>query len=187
MEASEDVVQGAFIGRGKPHAAGGEDRHAIGRGQIDQRLVVDFLRAIQVPGDRDIDVRAAEGADQPIEQPADAVLPRVEQRLARQRHQSLDVAVEIVQRERALPFRRAEVHPRQQTREILIARAGRDEDGKAPVTNGRLGRWRIGEGFRDFADSESSIVNLQSPIVNSTPTIALIPAACAALWKRGMP
>ena len=133
MEAGEDVVQRTLVGRGKPHAAGGDDGHAIRGGQIDERLVVDFLRAIQMPRDRDIDVRAAEGADQPIEQPADAVLPRVEQRLPRQRHQALDVAVEIVQRERALPFRRAQLHPREQTGEILIARPGRDEDGQGPV------------------------------------------------------
>ena len=152
VETREDVVERPLVWRGEPHAAGGDDGHAVRGGQIDEHLVVDLLGAIQMPRDRDMDAVATEGADQPIEQSSHAVLPRVEQRLPRQRHQAGDVAVEIVQRERALPFRRTQLHLRQQPAQILVARPGRDEDGKGPgdcglrIADCGLGLWIDGLG-----------------------------------------
>ena len=100
--------------------------------QLGQRLVVGFLVAQQMPLQLDADVVAAEEADEPIEQAADAVLPRVEHRPARQRDEAGGEAVELLERERALPFRRAHLHARHQAAEVPVALCDGDEDGQPP-------------------------------------------------------
>ena len=123
-------MQRPLVRRGETHAVGDDERHAIGRGQIRQRLVVGRLVAIEVPLQLDVDVVAAEDPDQPIEQPADAVLPRVQQLPARQRHQAFHAPVERLERERALSLRRVQLHRRDEPRQILIAGPRRDQDGE---------------------------------------------------------
>ena len=51
-----------------------------------------------------VDVGAAEDTHQPIEQPADAVPFRLQQRPAGQRHEPMHVTVEVFERERAFPL-----------------------------------------------------------------------------------
>ena len=112
------------------------------RREIAQRVVVRFLVAQQVPLQLDADVAAAERPDQPIDQAADAESRTVDGGAAGQRDQAADVAVEIVERQRALAFRRRQLHPRQQPAEIAVAVTRRDEDGQAEKTG--LGRSRFG-------------------------------------------
>ena len=79
---------GRSSGVAKPHAAGGDQRHAKRLGQADQRLVVVFLIALQVPLQLDVRLAAAEDADHAIEQAADAVALGLQQRPARQRDEA---------------------------------------------------------------------------------------------------
>ena len=80
-----------------------------------------------------LDVRAiaAEDADEAIEQAADAEPARVERRAAGQRDEAGGGAVEIVERQRALAFRRAQLHAGDQAAEIAIALRAFAEDGQA--------------------------------------------------------
>ena len=71
-----------------------------------QRVIVRFLVAQQMPLQLDRDAAGAEHADQPIDQAADAEARPVDRGAPDQRHQPADMAVEIVERERALAFRR---------------------------------------------------------------------------------
>ena len=111
-DAGEHVVERAAVGLGEADAVGGDDRQMKRGGEIAQRLVVGFLVAQEVPLQLDGDVRRAEDADQPIDQAADAEPPAVDRRSADQRDQPADLAIEILERERAFPFRRAELHAR---------------------------------------------------------------------------
>jgi hypothetical protein len=130
LQAREDVVQRTFVGRGEPHAVGGDERHAIRVGQIDERVVVVGFVAIQMPLQLHVDLLAPEDADQPIEQAADAVLPRAQQVPARQRDEAAHPAVERVERERPFSFRRRELHGGDETTEVLIARPRGDQNRK---------------------------------------------------------
>ena len=126
----EHVEERPLFGRGEPHAAGGHDRDAEGAGQGDEHVVVVLLLAPQVPLHLDVDIRPPEDAHQRVEQPADAVTLGPEQGLPRQRDQAADVPVEIGQRERALAFRRAQLHSGNQAAQVLPALFGGDKDGK---------------------------------------------------------
>ena len=128
---------GRSPGVGEPHAVGGDDRHAKRARQLGQRHVVAFLVAQQMALQLDADVIAPEEADEPIEQPADAVMPRVEQRPAGQRDEAGGEAVELLERERAFALRRAHLHARDEAAEILIALWRCDEDGKPPEAQGQ--------------------------------------------------
>ena len=79
----------------------------------------------------------AEHADEAIEQPADAVAPAVERRAAGERDQAAVVPVELLERQRALAFRRAQLHARDQPAQVAgsprrdvdrATEATRDED-----------------------------------------------------------
>ena len=112
IEAREDVVQRPLVWRGETYAVGDDERHAIRRGQIRQGLVVDRLVAIEMPLQFHVDVVAAEDPDQPIEQPAHPVLPRMQQLPPGKRHQAFHAAVERLERERAFSLRRVQLHRR---------------------------------------------------------------------------
>ena len=127
-DAGEHVGQRPLLGRGKAHAAGGHHRHPERRRQARQRVVVVLLIAPQVALQLDAHLGAAEDADQPIQQPADAEAIGAQQRLPGQRDEAGDVAVEILERQRAFAFRRAQVHRREETAEFAT-RPGGDEDG----------------------------------------------------------
>ena len=80
------------------------------RGEIAQRVVVRLLVAQEVPLQLEIRARAAEDADEPIDQPADAE-PRAAQHGApAERDEPRRVAVDLVQRERPFALRRAQLH-----------------------------------------------------------------------------
>ena len=103
MDAGEHVEQRAIARRREPHAVGGDDRHAKRAGQLGQRLVVGIpRRAADAAAARRSTLVATEETDEPIEQAADAVMPRVEQRPAGQRDEPGGEAVELVERQRAL-------------------------------------------------------------------------------------
>ena len=69
----------------------------------------------------DAHVAAPEQTDQPIEQAADAVMARIEQRPARERDEAGGEAVELLERERAFALWRAHLHARDEAAEILVA------------------------------------------------------------------
>ena len=143
VEAREDIEERTVLGRGEPHAAGGDDRHVIGAGEIDERLVVRFLVAQQMPLQFDVDVRPAEQADQPIEQAADAMPLHPQDFAARQRDEAARMAIEFLERQRALPFRRAQLHARDQATQVAVAVGGLDEDGQEPGVGLAAGAWRL--------------------------------------------
>src|SRR5882672_6751130 len=69
----------------------------------------------------DVHAGAAEDADQAIEQTANTVPPAGEHGAAGDRDEAGGAAVELLERERALAFRRAHFHARDQFAEIPIA------------------------------------------------------------------
>ena len=71
-DRGQHVEQRPLLRRGEADAAGGDERHAKRLGEADQRVVVVFLIALQVPLQLDEGVAAAEHADDAIEQAADA-------------------------------------------------------------------------------------------------------------------
>jgi hypothetical protein len=69
----------------------------------------------------DVDALAAEEADETIDHAADAVALGVERLAAGERDEAARPAIEVLERERALAFRRAELHLRHQTAQIPVA------------------------------------------------------------------
>ena len=104
-------------------------RHAEGRREIDERLVVRFLVAAEMPLQLDVHGVAAEEADEAV----DAARPRrsggVERGAADERHEAGRESVELFQRERAFTFRRAHLHARDQATEIPVPVLAFAEDG----------------------------------------------------------
>ena len=72
VNAGEDVEERPIPGRREPDAARRDDRHMKRVGQIDERLVVGVFVAPEVPLHFHEDTVAAEHADEPIDQAADA-------------------------------------------------------------------------------------------------------------------
>ncbi len=85
VDAAEDVEERTLPRRREPHAVGGDDRHAVGAGQLGERLVVALFVAEQMALQLHVHAIAAEETDQPIEHAADTVPPRVEHRTASER------------------------------------------------------------------------------------------------------
>ena len=112
---------GRSSGVAKPTPPVATQRHAKRLGEADQRVVVVFLIALQVPLQLDVGIAAAEHADDAIEQAADAEALGAQQRAAGHGDEAGGEAVELVDRQRALAFRRAQLHPRQQAAEIAPA------------------------------------------------------------------
>ena len=69
----QHIEQRPLFWSGKAHAAGGHQRHPKRLGQADQRVVVVFLIAVQMPLEFNVGVATAEGADNAIEQAANTV------------------------------------------------------------------------------------------------------------------
>ena len=114
----QHVEQRPLFGRGKADAAGGHQRHAKRLGEAHQRVVVVFLIALQVALQLHKNIVAAEDADQAIEQAADAEPLGAEERAAGHGNEAGDAAVELVDGQRALAFRRAQLHARNEAAEI---------------------------------------------------------------------
>jgi len=131
-QTGEHVEQGSLVVVREAHAVGRDDRHVVGRGERTERPVVRLLVAQEVALQLDVDVRAAEGADEAIEQAANAVVGGVERRPARKHDEPARVAVESLDRQRALTLRRAELHPRDETAKVAIALLRSDEHRQAP-------------------------------------------------------
>jgi hypothetical protein len=117
----QHVEQRPLFGRGKADAAGGQQRDAKRLREAHQRVVVVFLVALQVALQLDEGVRAAKDPDDAIEQTADAEAVRAQQRAAGHGDQAGNAAVELVDAERALAFRRAQLHARNQAAEVAPA------------------------------------------------------------------
>ncbi len=139
VDARQDVEQRPLGWRREADAAGGDDRHPERRGHRGKRLVVGLLVAAGMPLQLDVRAIAAEETDEAIEQAADAEAARVERRAARQRDEAGGEAVELLERERALAFRRAQFHAGDEAAEIPIALLVLAEDGKQR-TAGKAGR-----------------------------------------------
>jgi hypothetical protein len=69
----------------------------------------------------DAHVAATEQTDEAIEQPADAVMARIEQRTAGHRNEPGGEALELLERERAFSLRRTQLHAGDEATKILVA------------------------------------------------------------------
>ena len=139
-DAGEHVVERTIRRLGEADAVGRHDRHVEGVGQLAQRVVVGLLVAQQMPLQLQIGVVAPEHADEPIDA---ARRRRTARRLAWRGPPSATspgVAVELVEGQRPLPFRRAQLHHRQQPAEISVAVLRFDEDREAEDGHPRTGR-----------------------------------------------
>ena len=94
---------------------------------IDQHPVVGLFVAQEMALNLDIDIAAPEHADERIDQPADAVFLETEQVAPRERDEPACLAVELVERQRALAFRRPHFHARHEAAEISISLGGFDQ------------------------------------------------------------
>ena len=124
VDAREDVEQRPLGRRREADAVGDDGRHAERGGERDERGGVGFFIAAEMALQLEIDVAAAEDADEAIEQPAHAVAPPVERGAPREHDEPARAAVELLERQRALALRRAQLHPRDQPAEISVARPG---------------------------------------------------------------
>ena len=68
----------------------------------------------------DAHIAAPEQTDEPIEQPADAVMPCIEQRAACEGDEPGGEALELFEHERPLTLRRAQLHAGDETTEVLV-------------------------------------------------------------------
>ena len=122
-DAGQHVVERTAGRVGEADTVGCDHRHVERGGQVAQRSVVGFFLAQQVPLQLDPRVRGAEDPDDAVDEAADAELPSIERGAADERDEPANLAVEFLERERPLPFRGSELHPRHQPREIAIALA----------------------------------------------------------------
>ena len=74
MHTREHVEERPIRRLGETHAVGGDDRHTERLRQRGQRRVLRLFVALQMALQFDHHLRAPEQADEPIEQPADAVM-----------------------------------------------------------------------------------------------------------------
>ena len=125
--AREHVEERAVGGCGKPHIVGGDDRHAERAGKRFERDIGRLFIAQQMALQLDAHVASAEETDDAIEQAADAVSRRVEHGTSGKRHEPGGVSLELVERERALPFRRPHLHARDQPAQIRVSSCAFDE------------------------------------------------------------
>ncbi len=121
MDAGEHVEQRPLGRIGEAHAVGRDDRHMERAGHINQHPVVGFFVAQEMALHLDKHVAAPEHTDERIDQSADAVFLKPQQIAPRQRNEPTGVPVELVERQRALAFRRAHFHAGDEPAEISIA------------------------------------------------------------------
>ncbi len=136
--AGEHVEERTLGRRRAPHVVGGDNRHAKPARELDQRRVLTFLVAQEMALQLDAHVAAPEETDQPIEQPAHAVMSCIEHGAARERHEPGGEALELLERERPFAFstpprmraRRgpggggAQLHARHEAAEIFVTLGG---------------------------------------------------------------
>lgn len=120
-DAGEDVVERPCLWCGETHAVSGEDRHPVRLGSRHEDAVVHFLVAREVPLDLHMHLRTAEHADDLIEQASHAMTVGREHRTAHHGDQPLYLSVKIAHRQRALPLRRRQLHPRDQPAQRSVA------------------------------------------------------------------
>ena len=130
MNARDDIEQRPLGRRRKADAVGRDDRHVERRRELDERLVVRFLVAAEVPLQLDVHAVATEQADEAIHQAADAAAAGVERRAADERDEAAGRAVQIFQRQRAFAFRRAHFHAGDQAAQVAVALLAFAEDGQ---------------------------------------------------------
>jgi hypothetical protein len=99
-------------------------------GEIAQRVVVGLFVAPQMALQLEIRVRAAEDANEAIDEAADAEARAVHHRAAAERDEAGRLPVQLVERQHALALGGAQLHHRQQPAEIPVAGLRFDEDGK---------------------------------------------------------
>ena len=117
-------------------------------GDIDQHPVVGLFVAQEMALNLDIHIAAPEHADERIDQPADAVFLKPEQLAPRERDEAACLAVELVERQRALAFRRAHFHARDEAAEVPISLGGFDQDRESAGAEGWRGEGCKGTGAR---------------------------------------
>jgi hypothetical protein len=183
-DAGEHVEERPLVGAAEPDAVGGDNRHVKRGRQLDERLEVGLLVAEQVTLQLDVDVRAAEESDEPIDQAADTKLPAGERLAPDERHEAGRASLELLERERPLPFRRAELHQRHELAEVAVAFTRLHEDRKRIVS----GRWSVVGGqpitrATLTTDHWPLTLHASGAIVSSHPMMGRMPAAVAALWK----
>jgi hypothetical protein len=98
----------------------------------------------------DVGVVAAEYADDAIEQAADAEPFGGKQRTAGHRDQPGSEAVELLDRQRTLAFRRAQLHPRQQAAQVAPAVLRRAQHRKGKRAGLGPGTWGLARFDRQF-------------------------------------
>ena len=137
---------GRSSGVGEAHAVVATMRHVKRGGQVAQHLVVGFFVAQEVPLQFDVHVRRdRRGPTRRSTRPPTPWRPAAQRLAADERHQPGRLPVEIVERQRALAFRRPQLHARDQAAEVPIALAGFDEDGEAePYSAGSGSRTTVG-------------------------------------------
>ena len=135
MDAREHVEQRAPGRRREAHAVGGDDRHAKGRRQIDERAVVGFLVPVEMTLQLHVHAMPAEQSDEAIEQPADAVAAAVERGAADERDEPARAPVQLLQRERAFALRRAELHAGDEAAQVAVPVLAFAENGQEKLEN----------------------------------------------------
>ena len=94
----------------------------------------------------DRDSLCSKDSHQPIDESSDTEMAPVDGRPPDERHQALDMPIQIFERERAFTLRRSELHPRDEAAQVAVALTGRDEERKSE--NPALGVRRSAIGLR---------------------------------------
>ena len=128
----------------EPDAVRGNERHVKGRREIAQHAVGGFLLAEEVALQFQPHVVAAEHADQPVHQAAHAVPAGHERLSADNGDEAAGAAVKLVEVQRALAFRRAQFHARQQAAEVLVPLAAFHKNREPPCPGLGIGDWGLG-------------------------------------------
>ncbi len=121
VNAGEDVEQRPRLRRVEADAVGRQRRHAERLRQADERRDVALFVAAKMPLELDVHAIAAENADEAIEHPAHTVSTPVERRAPGERDEPGGAPVQLLERQRAFAFRRAQLHARDQPAEIPVA------------------------------------------------------------------
>ena len=138
-DAGQHIEQRPLGRRGEADGVGGHNRHTERRGHLDEHLIGHFLVAAAMTLQFDAGAVASKKTDETIEQPTNAVAARIERGSAGERHKAARHAVEFLEGERALTFRRAHLHARDQTAQIAVPVRALAQDGENEGLVGRVG------------------------------------------------
>src|SRR5262245_10410040 len=86
-----------------------------------------------MPLQLDAHVATTKETDEPIEQPANAVMSCIKYGPTGQRHEAGREAIELFERERSFSLGRAQLHARHEATEVLVALGGGNEDRQTPL------------------------------------------------------